>query len=72
MYVPECKLISIPVLIQFSVKVECKVVISTSVVAACIIRNSGSYTHEGQIMSCSIIATGWHKTLVRSILQNAK
>ena len=59
MYVPECKLISTPVLIQFSVKAKCKLVISTSVVAACIIRSSGSYTHECQIMSGRIIATEW-------------
>ena len=45
MYVPECKLSSAPVLIQFLVKAECKLVISTSVVAACIIRSSGAYTH---------------------------
>ena len=71
MYVPEGKLISILVLSKFSVKAECKVVITTSVFAECIIRSSGSYTHEGHIMSCSIIATEWHTTLVRSILQNA-
>ena len=45
MYVPEYKLSSAPVLIQFLVKAECKLVLSTSVVAACIIRSSGAYTH---------------------------
>ena len=59
MYVPECKLISILVISQFSITAECKAVISTSEVAACIIRSSGSYTHECLIMSCSIIATEW-------------
>ena len=61
MYVPECKLSSAPVLIQFLVKAECKLVISTSVVAACIIRSSGAYTHECQIMNCRIIAIKWGK-----------
>ena len=71
MYVPECKLISAPVLIQFLVKAECKLVTSTSVVAACIIRSSGAYTHECQIMNCRIIATKRGTTVVRSILQSA-
>ena len=71
MYVPECKLISIPILSQFSITAECKAVISTSVVAACLIRSRGSYTHECQIMSCSIIATEWGITVVSSILWNA-
>ena len=48
-----------------------KLVISTSVVGACLIRSSGSCTHECHTMSFSINVTEWGTAMIRSILQSA-